>query len=185
MRLYRPHIPLEVRCRVAARQLGRVWDDVIRHYTREVGRAYKVPFGFGVLLADYLLPALARLLNCEVSDLRLDHDPPLGARTFVIDKKHGFGRYYPDANDPEHLIYREKRAHDVKTRIRGEHGQYRDLALIKRARRKAKKDRRPKRRWPSRPLRSRKFSKNGTLALDIGTELGKILPMKGTTDDRP
>ena len=52
--------------------------------------------------------------------------------------------YIPDANDPEHLFYRPHGAqfagsHDVKTRIRGDHGQFSDLALIKRERRRQKK----------------------------------------------
>jgi hypothetical protein len=146
MRLYRPHIPLEVRCRVAMRQSGEMFpDDIIKEYR---GRLQG--------LLDDLLLGLRMLLSPERSDgelvkLHLDHDPPLAARPRF---RAGLGRtrYEPDANDPEFLFYRTKADHDVKTRIRGEHGQYRDLALIKRARKKAKKDRRPKRRWPSRPF---------------------------------
>ena len=142
-RLYRPFIPVEVRCRVVLRQLGEMWPDEVINGTRGSLR----------VLLDDQLEKLAALLSCAVKDLRLDHDPPLGARPRFIS---GLGktRYVPSANDPEHLIYRDKRAHDVKTRIRGEHGQYSDLALIKRERRRQKPNNKPKRKWGSRPLRS-------------------------------
>lgn len=161
-RLYRPHIPLDVRCRVALRQLGEMFiDDVIAANTGRY-RAF----------LDELLQALAELLRPgEAIKLQLDHDPPLGAR-----EKTGEGAdtvYTPDANDPEFLIYREKEAHGIKTRVRGEHGQYSDLALIKRKRsrerpkkkrpgftfgvnKSTKKMKRPKTRWASRPFPKRK-----------------------------
>lgn len=164
VRLYRPHIPFDVRCRVALRQLGEMWPD--RVIAENKGR-------YGPLL-DELITRLARLLSDEeIVELQLDHDPPLGAR----EKRYGGGlspmtRYTPDANDPEHLIYRLKVAHGIKTRVRGEHGQYSDLALIKRARRRekkvekkrhvwrstglGKKKTRPKTRWPK-----RSFTKKG------------------------
>lgn len=132
MRLFRPHIPLEVRCRVALRQLGEMWPD--RLIDENAG-------ALGKLLA-FKLVMLGCLLQCEVKDLRLDHDPPLGARA-----KRGTGkntRYTPAANDHEHLFYRPHGtqfagSHDVKTRIRGDHGQYSDVVLIKRERRRKKK----------------------------------------------
>ena len=64
----------------------------------------------------------------------LDHDPPLAAREF----NQRTGIYNPDANHPESLIYRKAEDHRIKTLIRGEHGQYSDIALIKRERRRAK-----------------------------------------------
>lgn len=146
-RLYRPHIPTEVKLKVVLRQIGEIFPDQVpaeakRH--RMMGRQ----------LAG-LLKMLAETLNCEVSDLRLDHDPALGAREKVPVKRprkdhrwfNSFGvaiRYEPDANNPEHLFYRPHGAqfagsHDVKTRIRGDHGQYSDIQLIKRERRRQKK----------------------------------------------
>lgn len=151
MKLYRPHVPLESRCRVALRQLGEMWpDDVIEANRRDPKRSSIkaiVPHAFapshGRLLED-LLRRLADLLNCATEDLRLDHDPPLGARPQF---RRGLGKktyYEPDANDPAHLLYRPHGSqfagsHDVKTRIRGDHGQYSDVVLIKRERRRQKR----------------------------------------------
>lgn len=145
-RLFRPHIPLEPRCRVVLRQLGELWiDDVIAAHRTSLNRLLAIK-----------LRTLSELMNCTINDLRLDHDPPLGAR-----ERRGEGKntvYSPDANDPDHLFYREKSAHDVKTRIRGEHGQFSDLALIKRERRRQRKRSKPKKKWASRPWpKSRKM----------------------------
>ena len=141
-RLHRPNIPLSVRCRVAMRQLGELWPD-------EALKAHEG--GLGAFL-DRLLFKLAELLGCEVADFRLDHDPALATR-----RRKGEGkktRYFPDANDPEFLIYREKHAHHIKTNVRGDGAQYPDRVLIKRAKNKRRKVRKRKARWASRPLRS-------------------------------
>ena len=121
MRLFRPHIPLEVRCRVAARQLG--W----KHEEHSAGISMDH-------LLKHRLIMLGCLLHCAATELHLDHDPPLAART-----RKGEGKktiYDPPANDPDHLIYREKSAHQIKTNVRGDHGQYPDRVLIKRERRR-------------------------------------------------
>ena len=148
-RLLRPHIPLEVRCRVVLRQLGEMFvDQAIENRRPRRDAGYMVGVvglpggGFGAYL-DELLDRLAELLACDVKSLALDHDPALGARRKVFRKGVHVG-YVPDANDPEHLIYRPHGAHfegshDVKTRIRGEHGQFSDIALIKRDRRRERK----------------------------------------------
>ena len=86
-RLPRRHIPLEVKCRVALAQLGEMWpDDVIAHWRPREPAARSVPSGeplgprgLGRLL-EGLLARLAVLLGCDVSQLRLDHNPALGAR---------------------------------------------------------------------------------------------------------
>jgi len=133
-RLYRPHVPILIKCTVAARQLA--WNDpdlLFRLHRRNLAR-----------LLERLLADLAKGFGCEVADLRLDHQPPLALRP---QERRGLSRrvfYVPDANDPEHLIYRPHGAHfegshDVKTRIRGEHGQFSDIALIKRDRRRERK----------------------------------------------
>jgi hypothetical protein len=143
VRLYRPHVPLEVRCRVVLRQLGEMWPDERIKLARE-RRC------FGPLLENEL-ETLASTLYCEVSDLRLDHDPPLGAR-----QRKGEGKstvYFPAANNPEFLIYREKRAHEIKTNVRGDGAQYPDRVLIKRERRRREGVRaKPKRKLKSRPF---------------------------------
>lgn len=132
-KLYRPPIPIETKLAVACRQLGNSpW--IVAASVAEAKKRR--------LLAHTLETALAVLaerLRCDVRDLRLDHDPPLGDRD-----KTGEGKstaYDPPANDPDHLSYRPHGAqfdgsHDVKTRIRGERGQYSDLARIKRRRRR-------------------------------------------------
>lgn len=141
-RLFRPTVPVEVKCRVALRQLGEMWPDKAIDARRHVPSNRLPPRGgLGAYLGE-LLERLADLLGCAVADLRLDHDPPLALRP---QERCGLGGrkvyYVPDANDPEHLKYRPHGtqfagSHDVKTRIRGEHGQFSDIVLIKRQRRR-------------------------------------------------
>lgn len=154
-RLPRPNPSVEVRCRVVLRQLGEFFiDDVIRA-NRFVPRV--VPSRNLGRLLDEQLAALAALLKCEVKDLWLDHDPALEnreklvempnghrRRTVVVPKDAKVLRYFPDANDPEHLFYRPQGtqfagSHDVKTRIRGDRGQLSDNALAKKERRRLRK----------------------------------------------
>ena len=147
MRLHRPYIPLEVRCRVALRQLE-FNASVIEHWRR----ADKVgPRSIKEALRRLLI-LLADDLGCASGELHLDHDPPLAAR-----QRRGEGKrtvYSPDANDPAHLVYREKRAHHIKTNVRGDGAQYPDRVLITRERRRRRKKADHKRRWPKRKLRS-------------------------------
>jgi hypothetical protein len=177
-RLLRPHIPVETRCRVVLRQLGEMFIEDVMSANRYLPRDHR-KLSYGRLLAEKLA-LLAELLKCEVADLHLDHNPALGAREKVFRKGEHVG-YKPDANDPEHLIYREAAAHRIKTNVRGEHGQHPDRVLIKKMRRHEKAvpraastgtPRKPsyanrktgfrsavnksklKRKWASRPLRS-------------------------------
>lgn len=162
-RLWRPSIPLEVKCRVALRQLGEMWPDaVIKARRWKAGDSYMKGIGastsgrgLGKLL-DELLGKLAELLGCSIEDLRLDHQPALALRPQF---KRGLGKktyYEPDANDPEFLFYRPHGSqfagsHDIKTRIRGDNGQYSDVQLIKRQR-KRERPPKPKRKWAARPF---------------------------------
>lgn len=169
-RLIRPAIPVEVKFRVVLRQLGEMWPDDIIRLHREARSS------MGRAVAERLT-RLAELLNCEVKDLRLDHDPALGAREKVFRKKVHVD-YIPSANDPEHLRYRPHGpqfagSHLIKTNVRGEHGQHPDRVLIKKQRRlekgaqpvkrrvafpgKNKASRpKPKRQWPKgRKIQSR------------------------------
>lgn len=158
-RLYRPYIPVEVRCRVLFRQLGEMFPDkVIVPNSRR----------FGSLLRD-LQNRLANLLTCKVEDLRLDHDPPLALRIKrkKFDGKKWITLYSPDANAPACLRYRPhgsqfEGSHDIKTRVRGDHGQFSDLALIRREKKRAKKLKKKPHvwrssstRWPKRPFPKR------------------------------
>ena len=143
-RLYRPHIPLAVRCEVATRQLSDILELVDLDVPEKPMQAR----------LDALLGMLAKCMGCEVKDLRLDHEPALALRSTGI--RNGKSYYIPDANDPEHLFYRPHGAefdgsHDIKTRVRGDNGQFSDLALIRREKRRQKKAAgRPKKRWASR-----------------------------------
>jgi hypothetical protein len=160
-RLFRPHIPLKVRCKVAERQL-RERDPEKYGYVvpgkKTAGNRLRV-----------LLPWLAKTFGCEVSELRLDHDPPLAARRVRFGRK-----YIPDANDPAHLAYRphgpeHAGSHLIKTNVRGDHGQHPDRVLIKKARRleRGPKPKRPtsfsraklrsqKQKWPKRKFEKRR-----------------------------
>lgn len=149
-RLRRPHVPIEARCRVVLRQLGDMLaDDTILWGKTAHG-------GLGAILDDRL-GKLAVLLNCEVKELRLDHDPALAIRKKLYRTPNGghvwsweilkdageVVRYEPDANDPAHLRYRPHAAqhagsHHVKTNIRGDGAQHPDRVLIKRLRRRTK-----------------------------------------------
>lgn len=142
-KLYRPHIPLSIRVQVAERQIEALTKCLP---TNELGVPYRDDPGrsFAARLA-WDLAILSAVLGCKAEDLRLDHDPPLGARP---QERRGLGRktyYIPDANDPEHLRYRPHGAqfdgsHDIKTRVRGDHGQLSDLSLIKRERRRQRRE---------------------------------------------
>lgn len=143
-RLYRPTIPIEIKCRVALRQLGEIEVDNVLEANRP-SRGGTSMAGTGSpgrslgRLHERLMGELAEMLGCSVEDLRLDHDPPLAARP---QERRGLGRkvyYVPDANDPEHLFYRphgpeHAGSHLIKTNVRGDRGQHPDRVLIKRAR---------------------------------------------------
>jgi hypothetical protein len=141
-RLPRPYIPSSIRAAVAERQAD--------------AKGFRPAPN---------LPANARLRSClnflfGTALVHLDHDPALAAREKII--RHGeVVGYKPDANDPDWLVYRVKEGHRVKTFIRGEHGQYPDRVLIKRARRHERKKKKLQRRWPSRSFpKGRKLRSN-------------------------
>lgn len=151
-RLYRPHVPVRVKCLVALKAL---------HFGSQIALSAVDAHDdrLGVYLAE-LLPKVAAEFGCEVQELRLDHDPSLAARSRTAFGKGGKVYYTPDANDPDHLFYRphgpeHDGSHLIKTNVRGDHGQHPDRVLIKKAR-KLERRPRPKR---SPPIRSRGFAK--------------------------
>lgn len=165
MRLPRPYIPLDVRCRIGARQIG--WGEnakdgqeaainsLLRLHAPIRRHGHKGTSGYARLLRN-ILAELATKLSCCPQDLRLDHDPPIALRVKVRSRGKIIG-YLPDANDPEFLSYRPHGAqfagsHDVKTRIRGDHGQYSDVTLIKRQRRRERGKKESARKLRSRPF---------------------------------
>lgn len=167
--LYRPHIPLSVRVIVAARQLRAHGDKFSRSvlYGLSLSEPKNFPgdptLSFARKLAC-LLSALAICLGCDVKDLRLDHDPALGARP---QRRRGLGRktyYIPDANDPDHLFYRphgpeHAGSHLIKTNVRGDHGQHPDRVLIKKERKRSRKRETPAKasRFPKASARSKRI----------------------------
>jgi hypothetical protein len=143
VRLLRPRIPIAIRRQVAARQ--------------------------GLELNH----------RGTVNGYQLHHDPALCNRDIVeVDAKEALRaiaegerhptwfyfdrmlRYEPDANDPNHLVYMPIDDHDIRTRVRGAHGQHSDLALRRKRKRAERKAKRPKRKWPKRKMRwwSSRFS---------------------------
>lgn len=136
---------MRTKLRVLCRQLGEMFPDELLRIAAEQR-------SLGLFVRDRLA-RLADLLRCDIKDLHLDHDPALVNREKDVRLPNGTVlrrvvvvpvgaevlRYYPDANDPEHLIYRvggeTGSAHDVKTRVRGEHGQHSDLALARKNKR--------------------------------------------------
>ena len=131
MKLHRPYIPIDVRLKVAERQLGRSWS--IR------GQSPKER-----------LRLMLKLLFAN-QPFQLDHDPALVNRKF--NKRNH--RYTPDANDPDYLIYRTKDAHDIKTRVRGDGAQHSDLGLRRKMKRIERRETRPIKKIPSRPFQTR------------------------------
>lgn len=179
-KLVRPNPSVEVRCRVALRQLGEMFPDAVIDANRAHPKdAYLknvapnvVRLSLGRLLVT-LKARLAELLGCSVSDLRLDHDPALENREKRFNRAGVHVDYVPPANDKDFLRYRPHAttfagSHDVKTRIRGDHGQLSDNSLAKKERkrrrkldpsRRVKKIQQRKNPWPKgRKLRSRRKS---------------------------
>src|SRR5690349_15035700 len=156
-RLLRPHIPMAVRVRVAQRQLcdlvhGGGYPGVyIAPLTRFKNESETAFLG-------RLLVSLRHYIKVDEDEpLHLDHTPALENRVKVFrDGKHV--DYDPPANDPEHLLYRGKASHQIKTNVRGDGAQYSDRALAKRERnrQRTEKTTRPLRsanRWPPRGSR--------------------------------
>lgn len=157
-KLLRPHIPYKVRCRVAMRQLGLTPEQISESTgnieNRKNARYMRV--SYASYLKEFLLPRLRSKL--WINKEHLDHDPALENREKVFRKSEHIG-YRPDANDPDFLIYRDRADHDIKTRVRGEHGQFADNVIAKRERRRKKKATKRKYKWE----RGRKLQSRNTL----------------------
>jgi hypothetical protein len=159
MKRPRPYIPLRVRVAVAERQfvqgMGRIGRDFI----------------WSKYLADRDLITVSERLRFLLwvmfdgpSSFQLDHNPALILREF----NEKTGKYTPDANDPDHLVYRTKEDHQQKTTGRkpgaertvttkgSDIGLKRKFAKLEK---RTKASRRPKQKIPSRPFpkQKRKF----------------------------
>lgn len=135
-KLLRPYIPLSVRLIVAGRQLLEkgIWTEA--HWA--------IVWTSPTPLAQRLAHALEQLFGNE--RCHLDHNPALGVREKIIKRGKHVG-YIPDANDPNHLLYRTTQDHHIKTNVRGDGAQYSDTVLMKRERKRQKKKSGRKRKW--------------------------------------
>ena len=137
MKLYRPYTPWSVRREVIARQMREAGKEpsFAAKYTGSDQRAVRFMleelFGGGI-------------------PVELHHDPALVNRQWDARKKD----YVPRANDPAHLVYLVKDDHEIRTRVRGAHGQHSDLALARKRKRVGRKKNKRKIRWPKRKLQS-------------------------------
>lgn len=151
----RPHIPLSIRIEVIARQLlqaGRWSADQCMLMCLWPAKD-----------AEKLKLALALLFGTE--PVALDHNPPLRARPYNPRIKNVAARYTPNANDPDHLIYRTVADHKLKTNVRGDGAQFPDRVLIKRER-KRERGHDPKSNFrvkiQGRPFQNRPFPPKGS-----------------------
>lgn len=138
-RLPRPYIPLAVRVQVAERQLKNIeyYDPPQKPLSARLRK----------LLA--VIGELWRLnLGYVPKKMELHHRPALVNR-----RRKRNGDYDPPATHPDYLVYLPADEHDIETRVRGLHGQHSDLGLARKRKRAERKAKRPKTRWPSRPLR--------------------------------
>jgi hypothetical protein len=112
MRRVRPYIPLGVRVQVAERQIVALlyagitieWWDAYNMATSKATAGLKL---------EILLEKLSEALG---GVLQLDHDPALILRQYKVDRRKPPAAWYtPNANDPDHLIYRPLREHGEKT----------------------------------------------------------------------
>jgi hypothetical protein len=142
MKAERPYVPLAVRVTVSEKlvqSLGGVPSSA------NVGFSMRWRLNWNLNLA-------ARIKGLpDGGSFQLDHDPSLALRK--QHKRNGVISYDPPANDPEYLFYRDD--HHTKTFLRGDHGQYSDIVLIKRERRRNRAAK-PKRKIPSKPFPKRR-----------------------------
>lgn len=145
-RLARPYVPVHVRLEVIARQLQ------AEHKLMAVLTVSALTMKNTDRL-DYLLKAMF-----GDEKVHLDHDPSLVLRYY----DEATGKYTPDANDPQHLVYRTMTDHKIKTFVRGDGAQFSDAAKRRRKIKQERMEKEPPRpsRWPlGRKLRSRPFLK--------------------------
>ena len=140
MSLERPHVPWSIRREVIERQMREA------HLEPTLGELYT---GSDERATRWMIE---RLFPGE--RVQLHHRPALINREKRVSEIDGFVWYKPPANDPDHLVYLPADDHDVETRVRGQHGDYSDLALRrKRKRIERKASQKFKRKWPKRKLR--------------------------------
>ena len=104
----RPHVPLKIRLAVLERQAF-----IDREFKNEMERRFCWDWYKCSVRGTSTAHRIKWLLMALFLDgkAELDHDPALCLRK--IDKK--TGRYIPDANNPNHLVYRVREEHLHKT----------------------------------------------------------------------
>jgi hypothetical protein len=111
MRRPRPYIPLSVRVQVAERQLRGMFNGDQRSPIW-----WALNRTDGMRLGDRLAVYIEALSEALGDVLELDHDPALILRQYKVDRRKPEAAWFtPNANDPEHLIYRPLGDHGQKT----------------------------------------------------------------------
>jgi len=134
MKLPRSHVPIWVKVAVAGRQARAAGLKIDWHALEKLCNSDQLRVLLNVLYPDIM---------CH-----LDHDPPLNLRDRTKD-----GGYLPEANDPDWLIWRTAEDHWLKTYVRGDGAQLSDAGKRRKELKRKRKATRPKRKWPSRPMR--------------------------------
>lgn len=131
MRLPRPRIPLTVRIDVARRQFRKMDAHVMaQHFDFIDQNVFGAPSRRLVEWFDSFhdkretLKLFLQGLFGRNATVHLDHDPALQNRTL----NPRTGKYTPDANDPDFLVYRLRDDHRTKTYLRGDGAQRSDVA---------------------------------------------------------
>ncbi len=106
MRLPRPYIPITARIAAAYRTAN------------ELGIRFPSSISRRVQLATILDRAFGD------TEVELDHDPPLSQRAFNAKT----GKYTPDANDPDFMVWRTADDHRIKTYTRGDGARRSDVS---------------------------------------------------------
>lgn len=114
MRRPRPYIPLSVRVAVAERQLMEMRGLWVTHGWWDF---YLYQWRWGKWSLARRLEHLVKQLSEVLGDvLQLDHDPALILRQYKVDRRKPEAAWFtPNANDPDHLIYRTLGDHGHKT----------------------------------------------------------------------
>lgn len=141
MKLPRPYIPLSVRERVIDEQMAEA----------------KLQPTWAARTAK----SISKRVRFKLEEFFGNRPVELHHRPALVNRQRDGDDYIPRANDPDYLIYLPADDHDIETRVRGQHGQYSDLAMARKRKRRERKAARPKRRWPTRkfPARLKRLSK--------------------------
>lgn len=150
----RPYIPLSVRIVVADRA-----------HEKRFGNTHWLFPAWRMTNGRYSKQCLTGILTDTFGEapVELHHRPALINRPF----NPRTGRYTPDANDPDYLVYLPKDEHRIETLVRGVGAQRSDMSQRRYNKRVARNRARgaskslprlrsAKRKWPKRPMQTRR-----------------------------